>query len=61
MTTLESKYLLVERALTEKNLLALIQNEIQVLRIPNFIDSHACQVISNGLKSHGYNDYLNAP
>lgn len=61
MTTLEREYLLVERVLTQENLLALIKNEIQVLRIPNFIDSLACQVISKGLQSHGYNDYLNAP
>lgn len=61
MTTLEREYLLVEKVLTEENLLALIENEIQALRIPNFIDSFACDVISKGLTSHGYNDYLNAP
>lgn len=61
MTTSKREYLLVTSVLTEENLRALIENEIQALRIPNFIDPLACQVISKGLKFHGYNDYLNAP
>jgi len=40
---------------------ALIRNEIQVLRIPNFVSIAICQEISKGLKSTGYNDYVNAP
>lgn len=57
----ECDYLLVEQDITKNDLERLIRNDIQALRIPNFIDKAACEVISRGLKSHGYNDYLNAP
>ncbi|WP_375414940.1 2OG-Fe(II) oxygenase [uncultured Bradyrhizobium sp.] len=51
----------VSSTLALEDLVALIRNEIQVLRIPRFIDDNACKQISKGLKSTGYNDYLNAP
>ena len=47
--------------LTEQHIKALISHELQVLRIPNFISQEACRTISQGLKSTGYKDYLNAP
>ena len=61
MEVLNKELVLVEDALNLDNLQALIKNEIQVLRIPSFITQAACKIISNGLKSTGYNDYLNAP
>ena len=48
-------------SLSKEHLQALLHNEIQVLRIPNFIPAHTCREISKGLKSTGYNDYINAP
>ncbi|MDP1605037.1 MAG: 2OG-Fe(II) oxygenase [Rhodocyclaceae bacterium] len=52
---------LTDKELSKENLEALINREVLVLRIPGFIDSEACRVISNGLRNHGYSDYLNAP
>ncbi len=51
----------VEQALTKDNIKALINHEIHVLRIPNFISRDACNIIADGLKTTGYTDYLNAP
>ncbi len=51
----------VSSRLTAEDVGALIRNEIQVLRIPDFISRDACKQITKGLKSTGYNDYLNAP
>lgn len=51
----------VAPALSLDDVLALIRNEIQVLRVPEFISAEACRTISQGLKSTGYSDYLNAP
>lgn len=47
--------------LTKADLDDLIANEIQVLRIPNFIPQETCGSISAGLKATGYDDYRNAP
>ncbi|MGP9819607.1 2OG-Fe(II)-dependent halogenase WelO5 family protein [Salinarimonas sp. NSM] len=51
----------VAEALTKRDLDDLIANEIQVLRIPDFIPKETCGTISTGLKSTGYVDYRNAP
>ncbi|WP_068317393.1 2OG-Fe(II) oxygenase [Polycladidibacter hongkongensis] len=51
----------VSDSFRKADLLSLIHNEIQILRIPNFIGENACRSISDGLKKTGYNDYLNAP
>lgn len=51
----------VSPALALIDVLALIRHEVQILRVPQFISSKACQQISSGLKSTGYTDYLNAP
>lgn len=61
MTTLINELVMVNNSLNKENLEKLINNDIQVLRIPNFIDDRACTAISAGLKGYGYNDYLNAP
>lgn len=61
MEILEADGVRVEHALSLDGLKSLIRNDIQVLRIPGFIDQQACSVIAAGLKKHGYNDYLNAP
>jgi hypothetical protein len=61
MALRNQELVLVDDALTMDNLQALIRNEIQVLRIPDFINPIACKTIAKGLKSTGYNDYLNAP
>jgi len=52
---------LVADRLTQENLCGLIDHEFQVLRVPNFITGEACRLMSKGLKSTGYDDYLNAP
>ncbi len=61
MEVLGKELLLTEDALSFENLQALIKHETQVLRIPSFISEEACAIMSKGLKSTGYNDYLNAP
>lgn len=61
MGVLGKELLLTEDALSFANLQALINHEVQVLRIPGFISDEACAAMSKGLKSTGYNDYLNAP
>jgi hypothetical protein len=61
MPNLHSRAVLTAESLTQESLLALIDREVLVLRIPKFIDAQACQTIATGLRSHGYSDYLNAP
>lgn len=61
VNTLEQDLLRVDQQLTLEGLKSLISNQVQVLRIPRFIDSTACSVMAEGLKRCGYNDYLNAP
>lgn len=61
MEVLDKELVIEETALSFSNLRALINHETQVLRIPGFISPEACKNISQGLKSTGYNDYLNAP
>lgn len=51
----------IEKELSIKNIDSLINGDILVLRIPNFINELACKKISRGLKNFGFNDYLNAP
>lgn len=61
MDVIDKELVTVEDSLSFSNLQALINHEIQVLRIPGFISQAACKNISIGLKSAGYADYLNAP
>jgi hypothetical protein len=61
MEVLDKELVIEEAALSFSNLRALINHEIQILRIPGFISPEDCKNISKGLKSTGYNDYLNAP
>lgn len=61
MNHFENEHVLVETALSLASLQKLIDRQILVLRIPNFITDDACRKISSGLKSTGYSDYLNAP
>jgi hypothetical protein len=56
MEVLDKELVIEEAALSFANLGALINHEIQVLRIPGFISLEACKNISKGLKSTGYND-----
>lgn len=57
----QSGVLAVDRVLRLNGLRRLIDNEIQILRIPRFIDQATCSVISAGLKRHGHLEYINEP
>jgi hypothetical protein len=61
MTIVETDGIVTEASLSLANLSRLIDNQTLVLRIPGFITDDACRDISKGLKSTGYDDYLNAP
>lgn len=61
MELLTQDAVLTDTELSKENLNALINQDVLVLRIPRFIDTEACRVISTGLKNQGYSDYLNAP
>lgn len=61
MEVLEVEQVLTDSSLNPASLLKLIDQEALVLRIPGFITDAACRIISKGLKSAGYSDYLNAP
>jgi hypothetical protein len=57
----EADRVLVDSTLNYASLLKLIEQQTLVLRIPGFITDEACRIISKGLQSTGYSDYLNAP
>lgn len=61
MQIIDNDLVHVDTSLTLEGLKRLIANDIQVLRIPRFVDRTACSVMAAGLKHCGYNDYLNAP
>ena len=48
-------------AISQDSLQLLINGNTQVLVIKNFISENSCKYISEGLKNHGYDDYINAP
>lgn len=56
-----AEWLRVEETLTLDCLRSLIANEVQVVRIPQYLDKTACSVIAGGLRHKGYGDYFNAP